>query len=381
MNYFGLNHKRNNISRDSLLLEIYTMNLPLYDLTLIVPTFNRQSFALRNMRYWSGRDIVMHVMDGTKLGLTPLQLAQLDDNIHYHHMPELSIGERLNEAIDLIETPYVTFLSDDEFFIPSALSSCISQLKADDELVSCMGLSIQFEYKNGNVIGRRFYQSLENYSLLQTDALERMLAHMDPYVMSSMNSVVRSVVWKRSMRLLCIGDLSTFNIGELLFELAVCFQGKTKVISEIMWLRSYENKIIIDHAKTKSFFIWWRSDDKSEDRSKLLSCISSILTKTSNEREMVKSFMLLALNRYVNTYDKIIIGKDFFNDIIVKIWLLIPNNIKNILRLVLKPFIKFNTTNLILLVAKEWSHEGVKTNFIELCEIEKVIQYFYKVEK
>ena len=112
------------------------MNNSLAKLTLVVPTYNRHSYALRNMFYWSGRSVTVHVLDGSPTPISLPELSGLAQNIHYHHLP-VSIFDRLRIATELISTDYCALMGDDEFFIPSALESCIAELDLYSDLVSC----------------------------------------------------------------------------------------------------------------------------------------------------------------------------------------------------------------------------------------------------
>jgi len=96
-------------------------------LTIVIPTYNRQSYALRNMRYWSGRGAIVHVIDGSPVTISKDDLVGLADNIHYHHHPN-SLYERFKYSLQLIRTDYSALLSDDEFFLPSASEVCINEL-------------------------------------------------------------------------------------------------------------------------------------------------------------------------------------------------------------------------------------------------------------
>jgi len=75
----------------------------------------------------------------------------------------------------------------------------------------------------------------------QDESLERMIYHMNPYICSSVYSVMRSVAWKNNIRLMTSEKYSCPIVTETQFELSTCYQGKSKVVNELMWLRSSEN--------------------------------------------------------------------------------------------------------------------------------------------
>lgn len=215
-------------------------------LTLVIPTYNRQSYALRNMRYWSGSKVTVHVLDGSTDAINHDQMESLAQNIHYHHLP-VSIWMRLEKANDLVKTQYVSLLADDEFFIPSAVEASILELEKDQELVACCGQRIAKRLSGDLTVPiltverhKSTYRKGAN-SLTQDDPVERMIFHMNPYAPSTIYAVCRSQAWLPTMELLCAREFSSPLVGELQFELSISFKGKTKVIDELMWLRSAEN--------------------------------------------------------------------------------------------------------------------------------------------
>lgn len=201
---------------------------------------------MRNMRYWSGSEVTVHVLDGSAEAINPDQIESLAPNIHYHHLP-VSFWRRLGKVNDLVKTQYVSLHADDEFFIPSALEASILELENDQELVACCGQGIGKSLSGDLTVHlsavenqKSSYRKGKN-SLTQDDPVERMIFHMNPYSPSTIYAVCRSQAWLPTMGLLCAREFSSLLVGELQFELSMSFQGKTKVIDELMWLRSAEN--------------------------------------------------------------------------------------------------------------------------------------------
>lgn len=210
-------------------------------LSIVIPTYNRTPYVLRQVQYWSSYPVRVYILDGSKEGIDESIYNTFSSNIVYMHMP-CTIEERLNKSTELINTPYAMMMADDEFFIPKAVGHCIDELETDKELVSCMGLATQFFYGPGDtIIGKKIYGRLINYKVDQDDGLERMIYHMNPYICSSVYSVMRSAAWKNNIRLMTSEKYSCPIVTETQFELSTCYQGKSRVINELMWLRSSEN--------------------------------------------------------------------------------------------------------------------------------------------
>ena len=88
------------------------------------------------------------------------------------------------------------------------------------------------------IIGWPAYTEMANYAVLQDDPIARMIHHMNLYTCSTIYSVIRTPVWKQAVGISSKKQFSVFALGENQFELAICYQGKSKVIQNLMWLRS-----------------------------------------------------------------------------------------------------------------------------------------------
>jgi glycosyltransferase domain-containing protein len=219
----------------------------LSNLTIIIFTFNRHRYVLRNLELWSTTEATVHVLDGSNEPIAAAFLSNFSPNIKYHHLP-VSIWERLAKGVALVDTKYVAFLADDEFFIPSALGAAISELEADHELVACCGRGIDKTLTADLVVSAaaiknnvNAYQGEASGEVKLDDPLERMSWHMDPYVPSAIYAVCRSAQWRRAVSASINRQYSSGQVWELQFELSMSFFGKVKVINELMWLRTAEN--------------------------------------------------------------------------------------------------------------------------------------------
>ncbi len=267
-------------------------------LTLVIATINRQRYVLRNMRFWSGSEVTVHVLDGSEQAIPAREMAELAANVTYHHLP-VPILDRFRKGADLVQTEYAALMGDDEFFVPDALQACIHELEADATLVSCMGRSLGFRCRAGHILGWPAYAEMADYSVLQDDPISRMIYHMNPYTCSIIYSVVRTPVWKQAMGILSKRQFSVFALGENQFELSVCYRGKSKVIPHLMWLRSAENDGIRDEHDVVLFREWWIDPKKANEREEFLTLMASALALGDSDRlESVRQGVKAACDEY-----------------------------------------------------------------------------------
>ncbi len=357
------------------------MNIPLlYKLTLIIPTFNRQAFALRNMTYWSGRGTVIHVLDGSESPISADDLKVLGGNIHYHHLP-VGVVDRLKIALSLVNTEYVALLSDDEFFIPNALSECIRVMESEHDMVSCGGRCMMFWRAPCGIMGAPAYTTQQDYAVLMSDPVERMVYHMSPYTPSTIYSVVRADVWKKAMGILVQKEFPVYAIGELQFELAICYQGMSRVLPHLMWLRSDENpqltgtSISLDPANP--IWNWWFNSNTLNQRNEFMDIMSNGLASSSSDVSVLRDGVSSAIDTYVNAYRN---SQNILNKVLSVVKKSIPFEIKQAIKKVLRRNLdstaQLNATPL-MDAAKAMEASGVTVDFQELANIERIVTDFH----
>jgi glycosyltransferase domain-containing protein len=252
----------------------------LSELTLVMPTYNRHRYALRQMQFWSGSPVSLFVLDGSSTPINDDAIKTLGKNIHYYHFP-ISYEKRFGKAAELIKTPFAASLCDDEFFIPSALERCIEFLKNNKEYGACIGRCSRIIYLNTGVSSVHQYKTMKNYKITEDDKKERVLHHMTDYVHTTMYAVQRAEIWKKTMSIFAMDDyhFSCPYIVELLVEISTCYQGKSMVIDNLMWLRSEENAPADGEERHVGFQVWMKDPKYQNERSVFLSKLEKSLSK------------------------------------------------------------------------------------------------------
>jgi len=49
-------------------------------MTIVIPTYERLEFALRNMNFWSGKQVQVFVLDGSKQKISDKELEKFSEN-------------------------------------------------------------------------------------------------------------------------------------------------------------------------------------------------------------------------------------------------------------------------------------------------------------
>ena len=108
------------------------MNRFLEKLTIVIFSYNRHKYLKRTIKYWSDYNVKLLVLDGSDIKLEDPCLNI--KNIRYIYGPKDLYG-RVLSSINYIDTEFMMLACDDEFYLPSALSTCIEFLSKESSFL------------------------------------------------------------------------------------------------------------------------------------------------------------------------------------------------------------------------------------------------------
>ena len=349
-------------------------------LTIVMATYRRQDYALRNMHYWSNTKVILLVLDGSDHPIEKNLLKSFGNNIIYRHDP-VPVTKRIQGAFSLINTKYAVLIADDEFYIPSAVTSCIKELDQDDTIIACSGCCLGFrvDKKVDKIYGFITYEQLINYNeTMHHNSVKRLNGHMANYVPFLIYGITRSDIWKNAYKLIAKKKFNFYAADELQIEMYVSFSGKSKILKELMWLRSTgENlPIRVEYPGLEPELTireWWDFDKtQREEFIKIMS--DAFRSANPNINLIYDEIVIGAYNSHIQRKKNLKISK--YRIFIDCVKYLLPNKLKHfIIRSLKLWYIKKNTfldaVNLI-------KNHGVKVNYEELIKIKKIIEKFHK---
>jgi glycosyltransferase domain-containing protein len=263
--------------------------------TIIIPTYERYNYALRNMRFWSDKDVTVHVLDGSAEKVGDNELSELGTNILYHHIPD-DLITRHYFAKNLIDTKYVIYLSDDEIFIPSALAECVKYLDAHNETASCIGRVMGFKYENNNIVVTEKFTPIKMTEDKNRSFKKRLIFKASNFLPSTIFGLHRKNLFSTNLELIKNLPPTSPYTAEVLLEFSNSIHGQSKVIDKLMWLRSFENDPINNKDMKREIdldFWYLKKDFKSE----VVDCINEFTRIVSNSTKINEKI----IKRYVNT--------------------------------------------------------------------------------
>ena len=265
-------------------------------LTLFILSYNRMEYLLRQMKFWSGRNVEVHVLDGSDKPIS-IELACLKDNIHYHYLP-LSASDRHKKIIDLPMTEYSAYLGDDDFFLPSALESCLSYLDHNKGVVSCAGRCIGFELNNKQLVGFNKFPIIKKSELSSSSAFVRVQKKAKCFIPSLFFSVMRTDLFIENIKL--IGEqYSSPYPNEIVSELSCAIHGKTHIIDELMWLRSCEEAPVQtdEHDRNCELSAWYHDVSLQQEVDDFVNSIVCVINESKGISKItLKNIVYMMLN-------------------------------------------------------------------------------------
>ena len=254
---------------------------PLENLTVIIPSYCRQPFLLRQIVYWMYAPVKVIILDGSTESLSPHLMKAVAPLLHitYWHNP-VGIMERLVAVKSMISTSYAVLQGDDEFLLHGGLRKAVQYLKENADDAGCIGQSIRFYIsKDKSQIAYGTGYPHFNYNVRADSVLERFEHAMEHYNAATCYAVLRTEVWKDSLASLL--KTACKDVCEVQQALATYSAGKFSTVDQIYWLRSCENVPVMDsnHFKNLSFPAWWISSAYADERQKAVVAIAAVIQK------------------------------------------------------------------------------------------------------
>lgn len=297
------------------------MNYPLLNkITVVIFTYNRHQYLKKTILFWLKTKVKILILDGSKKKFKDSCINS--NNVNYINNTN-GLFARLLSSSNFIKTEFLILSSDDEFFLPSALESCIKFLQKEPTYTNCGGRAIGFISKRKKILGLKQYPRLKNFSLVNKNPNLRVLSHFSNYVPAHFYSVMRLSKWKIISKFVFSNNYNFLGSHELQVEFLSAISGKSKILPELMWLRNKENPPIKNFEIMKMDLRTWWSNDKykvdKKDFIKIMSEASNELLNKPNSNTFDET-IIQSFESYMNTLIK--------ETFIVKVRKLMPYKIK-----------------------------------------------------
>jgi glycosyltransferase domain-containing protein len=216
--------------------------MDLKDVTVVIMSRGRELELQKTLDYWAEVEISVLVLHNTQ---NPLLLSKSMPNLKYV-VAEVPYGDRCGLVAQYLNTKYAILCSDDEIYIPSALTGMKAILDENSELTSVGGLTVAIGKYGPITTGNFTYSKMRNYSNQKTTPQDRLNFHFDEssgYRNGAIYRLMRKELMVKTMNLFSqVSSYATPYIYEVTGEIFVNSQGKSVYVDEVYWLRNWINE-------------------------------------------------------------------------------------------------------------------------------------------
>lgn len=212
----------------------------LSDITIVIPSFNRQKKLIGRLNALRGFPGNVIAIDGTKNPISDENIELLPENVKYLHSNS-GMGERFKIAEEHINSKYVFNLGDDDMLLTASLANLLRVLENETTQIVTGHALITYRIGNSwefNLYNPDYYP-MKNYLINDLSEEERILNHMTKYVCTSFYALMKKETWGK---IYCSGiDFNSLMKSPFLYEIGweilAAMSGSIKVNDDLLWLR------------------------------------------------------------------------------------------------------------------------------------------------
>jgi glycosyltransferase domain-containing protein len=276
----------------------------LSSLSIVIPTFCRKEYIVRQIAYWASSGASVFIMDGSPQpidGSIKLLISKFS-NINYFHM-KISYVDRIRKACEYIDTDYAICLADDDLYLKEGLCDAIDFLNNKESPIACisMPLGVDYHIQNKQTVFFPYGDSLENYEVTDSSAINRIEYAMSGYRTATSYGLFRAtefkVIWSELQSSSCL------EATEYEHAISTYIFGKLENCKSLYWLRSHECEPVdseIDGSRRTTFDLWCNDPNFDEEYSLFIERLNKRILKNikidGNTAQKVVNKSVLLLN-------------------------------------------------------------------------------------
>lgn len=306
-------------------------------LTIVVPSYERPQYLARQIRYWNDRQVALLIVDGSA---RPLESAQTSGNsrlLYHHHVA--SFQHRMLRACELITTEFVALCGDDDLYLPSGLRACIQRLDQDSGMVGCVGRSLRFSRKRGDLFAQFINRDVADTSKKFASGLERVTnTYQQNKIVNAMYGVYRTSAWQDSVSCTYSLSPSTAYIYEFVLLLLLPFRGSVGITNHLTWMASAENASIMNASgfnRAIGVLEWMNNSRYADEVFKVRTAVCDQMARTYNGaridlEQVIENVFAELCSRYMTKASR---GyRQSSRQILRRLLPIVPNRLKHILK-------------------------------------------------
>ena len=268
------------------------------DLTIVILSRDRHKDLTKTLNYYKSLGIHTLVAHKTE---APLSALEIPYSCTYLNINE-AYSVRCQEIANVPKSRFTILSSDDERYLPLALSQMILQLEKQHNRGSVGAKNLAIGTYGKRITATETFSNLNSYTNFETDFDSSVNLHFHPNVrgvrVGALYRMYSSQDFDLLLRSLAFGGVaSTPYVFECIAEIVSLAIGPITYIENLYWLRNWTNGMIQspDWNRKETFGSWWKSSKTLPSKVELLGNLESELLISLDSLE--KAFIQLLDNR------------------------------------------------------------------------------------
>jgi glycosyltransferase domain-containing protein len=220
-------------------------------LTIIIPTKNRPYLLNRSLYYYTkikflARIIIIDSSDDALSSQTKKTCDKYCDKLsidYIHVSADTEVSDKHYTAADMVDTPYILSVGDDDFPLVSTVEEILLKLEKDKSIVAAFGERVaikQISPKTSNLKWVKSYPNYSGISITNSNALDRIRRLPIPIWQQYPNAIFRTIPYKKAYKM--VRDIEHTQYAEF-FTLAL-------ILAHGKWVK-YDMLFAVCHQESK----------------------------------------------------------------------------------------------------------------------------------
>ena len=246
---------------------------PPNELKIAILSRNRHQELSKTINYYHGIGIPTVVLHKTEVAIESWEIPETCD----YSLIDQTYAVRCGILADKINSKYAILSSDDERYLPGALSQMISQLNAQNGQGSVGGRNLAVGRYGKRITATETFSNLNGYRNFEAGFDSAISQHFNSSVkgvrVGSLYRMYSRNQFKSLFRSLSYGKLSNSPyIFECIAEVASLSLGPVTYLDNLYWLRNWSNEMVqsSDWNRKITFSSWWNSEQNFHSKKSLL---------------------------------------------------------------------------------------------------------------
>lgn len=281
------------------------MTVNLADLQVVIFSRNRNKQLIESLRYWDECGIRTLVLHNTQNPICSIDLPSTTEYIVHTG----SYAERCEIASRNLKFDFFIIASDDERYLPNALSKMVEQLQKFHELASVGGQTIGVMTHGLRYSTTVAYKSQIQYQNLASDFQGRFEYHYESgkNYGGAMFRVFRRNHFRKFLHLISkFSDFSTPYVYEVTAELFWTLIGPAKYIDEVFWIRNWVVPPIQsgDWDRRQYFYEWCQDLERTEEFESWKKMVTKEFEPLESNAEIIEKIVIHRMKIEQNEQDR-----------------------------------------------------------------------------